>query len=190
MPEWLLPPNVITYVRLLLAPLGALAIADGRPVEGLWLVLVAGISDGLDGFLARQFRWRSRLGSYLDPLADKLLLVLVFFALAIAGSLHWSVLVLFGIRDVWILGMVAFAWARTTVRDFPPRLPGKLTTVFQIALALFLLVENAYPHLSPPGLATLALVLACAASVVSGVDYTVIAWKRYRAYKNSQPGTA
>ncbi len=187
MPEWLLPPNVITYVRLVLAPMGAYAIIHGHHIEGLWLVLAAGVSDGLDGFLARQFRWRSRLGSYLDPLADKLLLVLVFFALAIAGFLHWAVLVLFGIRDLWILGMVAFAWRRTTVRDFPPRIPGKLTTVFQIALALLMLVENAYPQLAPPGLSRLALILACGASVVSGVDYTLVAWKRYRTYLSSIP---
>ncbi len=185
MPEWLLPPNVITYARLILAPVAALAIAQGRHQEGLWLVLVAGISDGLDGFLARQFRWRSRLGSYLDPLADKLLLVLVFLALAFSGTLHWAVVGLFGLRDLWILGMVAYAWRMTSVRDFPPRIAGKVTTVSQIALAMILVVGNAYPGLVPGWALPSALVFSCLMSVLSGVDYTLVALRRYRAWRNS-----
>lgn len=184
-PTWLLPPNVITYARLLLAPMAAMAIVDLRHQPALWLVVVAGFSDGLDGFLARHFRWRTRLGSYLDPLADKLLLVLVFLALAVSGALPWVVLVLFGVRDVWILAMVAYAWRATPIREFPPRMIGKMTTVSQIALALTLLVGNAYPSWVPYWALPLALIVASVLTAVSGVDYTVVALRRYRAWRES-----
>ncbi|MCW5964342.1 MAG: CDP-alcohol phosphatidyltransferase family protein [Bryobacterales bacterium] len=165
--------------------MAALAVVEGRHVEALWLVMLAGFSDGLDGFLARHFRWRTRLGSYLDPLADKLLLVLVFLALAVSGTLPWIVVVLFGVRDVWILAMVAYAWRTTPIREFPPQMIGKVTTVSQIILALTLLVGNAYPLLVPGWAVPLALISASALTAVSGVDYTVVALRRYRAWRES-----
>lgn len=185
LPEWLLPPNLITYARLVLAPLAAWAILAGRHQEALLLVVIAGASDGLDGFLARHFSWRSRLGSYLDPLADKLLLVLVFAALTLAGSMHWLVLALFAARDLWILSMVAYAWVVTPIRDYPPRPLGKVTTVSQIILAVTLLVNNAFPGQIPPWFPPSALAFACVCTLFSSLDYTIVAWRRYRAWTRS-----
>lgn len=182
MPSWLLPPNLITYLRLVLAPMAANAITDGRHQQALLLVLVAGASDAIDGFLARQFRWQTRIGAYLDPIADKLLLVLVFLALSFQGSIPWWAVASFLLRDLWILAMVAFAWRRTSIRDFPPRLPGKATTLAQIVLALMLLVANAFPGLIPPAWTLAALGIACILTLASGVDYTVSALRRYREW--------
>jgi len=182
MPSWLLPPNLITYVRLVLAPMAANAIVEGRHQQALALVLAAGISDAIDGFLARHFHWKTRIGAYLDPLADKLLLVLVFVSLGIHGSIPWWLIVLFLLRDVWILAMVSYAWQATPIRDFPPRILGKLTTVSQIALALVMLVANAYPSLVPTGIPTVAVLAAAALTVASGVDYTASALRRYREW--------
>jgi len=190
MPEWLLPPNLITYARLVLAPMAAMAIAGGRHRDAFLLVAVAGFSDGLDGFLARQFGWRSRLGSYLDPVADKLLLVLVFLALAWADRLSWWVVGLFLLRDIWILGMVGYAWRVTLIRDFPPRVLGKVTTVSQIVLAVTMLVVNAFPEWAPLWMKPTAMGLACLFTAISGWDYTVVAWRRYRAWKAGLAGGA
>lgn len=185
MPSWLLPPNLITYLRLVLAPLAANAIVDGRHQLALLLVFAAGISDAIDGFLARHFRWQTRIGAYLDPIADKLLLVLVFIALSIHGSLPWWTLGLFLLRDLWILAMVFYAWSTTPIRDFPPRLPGKATTLVQILLALMLLVSNAFPGLAPPSLTTLTLYTACLLTLWSGADYTTSALHRYRNWRRT-----
>ena len=185
MPSWLLPPNLITYVRLVLAPMAALAIVDGRHQQALLLVLVAGASEGLDGFLARQFHWRTRLGSYIDPLADKLLLLLTFIALTVHGTLPVWLLIFFLLRDLWILGMVAFAWYRTPIRTFPPRLLGKATTLAQILMALAFLVSNAYPGQVPANLTLALFALTVALTAVSAVDYTMVALRRYRAWRVS-----
>jgi len=185
MPSWLLPPNLITYLRLALAPLAANAIVDGRHQQALILVFAAGISDAIDGFLARHFRWQTRIGAYLDPIADKLLLVLVFVALAVYRSLPWWSVGLFLLRDIWILAMVFYAWKITSIRDFPPRRPGKVTTFVQILLALMLLVANAFPGLAPPIVVTITLYTACTLTVWSGVDYTISALIRYRDWRQT-----
>jgi cardiolipin synthase (CMP-forming) len=185
MPAWLLPPNLITYLRLVLAPMAAMAVVENRHQDALMLVFIAGVSDGLDGFLARQFNWHTRIGRYLDPLADKLLLVLAFVALTVQGSMALSLLVFFLLRDVWILSMVAFAWVRTTVRDFPPRLLGKATTLAQILLALTYLVRNAYPRTIPAWWPDVILLLTIGLTALSLLDYTINAWQRYRLWRRA-----
>lgn len=183
-PDWLLPPNLITYARMALTPLVAYAILTQHGIVALLLVAVAGFSDGLDGFLARHFGWRSKLGAYLDPLADKLLLLTLYVAFAGVGLVPiWLVSLIF-LRDLWILSMVGYAWFATTIRDFPPRWTGKASTVAQLSLAGVLLFEAAFPGRLPTAIAdTLVLAvtfLACA----SGVDYTVLALRRYAAWLN------
>ncbi len=183
-PDWLLPPNLITYARMALTPLVAFAILTQHGIAALLLVAVAGFSDGLDGFLARHFGWRSKLGAYLDPLADKLLLLTLYVAFAGVGLVPiWLVSLIF-LRDLWILSMVGYAWFATTIRDFPPRWTGKASTVAQLSLAGVLLFEAAFPGRLPTAIAdTLVLAvtfLACA----SGVDYTVLALRRYAAWLN------
>src|SRR6201986_1719527 len=88
-------PNLISLGRLLLVPLAISLILDGRYWTAFWVFVVAGISDALDGFIAKRFNRRTRLGALLDPLADKVLLVSVYVTLGIAGQLWpWLVVLL------------------------------------------------------------------------------------------------
>ena len=185
MSAWLSPPNLLTYLRIVLTPVVAIAILQGRHRSALALVVFAGLTDGADGFLARHFAWQTRIGGYLDPIADKLMLVVVYGALTAAGYAPVWLFLLILLRDVWILAMVGFAWRATPIRDFPPRIAGKLSTAAQIALAATLLIRNAFSGLVPGTLVNLFSFLVVAMAIASGVDYTLVALRRYRAWRNS-----
>lgn len=186
-PDWLLPPNLITYVRIALTPLAAMAIFRNHGVAAFLLVAVAALSDGLDGFLARHFSWRSKLGAYLDPLADKLLILTLYVAFAGVGLAPvWLVSLIF-LRDLWILSMVSYAWFATPIRDFPPRWAGKVSTVAQLALATALLLEAAFPGEIPDSIQGILVLATTFLTCASGVDYTVVAMRRYAALRGAPP---
>jgi cardiolipin synthase (CMP-forming) len=178
--NWRQLPNALTGVRLALAPLLVAAIVQGQPRPALGLLFVAAVSDALDGFLARRFGWLTRLGSLLDPLADKLLLNACFIGLWVVAVLPGWLLALVLGRDLLII-VGAFAYHRL-IRPVTgsPSLLGKLTTALQILLGLALLLQLGYGW--PPsqwleiGIWTVALVTAA-----SGVDY-VWRWGR-RAWR-------
>ncbi|MBC7925939.1 MAG: CDP-alcohol phosphatidyltransferase family protein [Bryobacteraceae bacterium] len=165
---WL--PNLLTCLRILLTPLIIRDVLDGHCEFALWLSLIAGLSDAADGFLARRFNWSSRLGAYLDPVADKFLLTGLYISFGISGvappALAWLVVC----RDVIILAMVGGAFALTSIRDFPPSIPGKISTLFQITGALILLGSCAEVPLTD-AVVPLTTILVAAATVVSGVHY-------------------
>src|SRR5881227_2233093 len=96
-------PNQLTLLRLIIIPFIAIAVVDGRFGWALSLFVVAGISDGLDGYLARRLDQRTTLGQYLDPIADKLLLSTMFIVLAVAHKLPWKLTILVFSRDLGIL---------------------------------------------------------------------------------------
>jgi cardiolipin synthase len=132
------------------------------------MIAIGGFTDGIDGFLARRFHWQTRLGAYLDPVADKLLLTAVYLSLAFAGLAPFWLVALIVARDVMILGMVAAALAFTRFRDFPPTIWGKINTALEILTALVLLTgcSASLPPLS------IALVWVTAASTAwSGLHY-------------------
>ncbi|MGH9613817.1 MAG: CDP-alcohol phosphatidyltransferase family protein, partial [Bryobacteraceae bacterium] len=111
-------PNLITAARLVLAPIVFWLILGHRYHEALALVVLAGITDALDGFAARRFGAVTRSGAYLDPIADKALLCCLYVAFGFSGDVPWwLVAVVFG-RDLFILGQVAAAMILTTIRDF------------------------------------------------------------------------
>jgi CDP-alcohol phosphatidyltransferase len=103
-------PNLITLVRLLLAPLAVSMIASQRFVEAFLIFLAAGISDAVDGFIAKRFDLRTELGAYLDPLADKALLVSIYVTLAIVGVVPTALAILVVSRDLMILAAVLVSW--------------------------------------------------------------------------------
>jgi cardiolipin synthase len=139
----------------------------------LLLCAVAGISDGLDGFLARRFDWKTRLGAYLDPIADKLLLTAVFLSLGRLGVVPgWLVWLVVG-RDVFILSMVASAFAFTRFRDFPPSVAGKLTTAIQILTALSVLSLCASGVTDTGQVAQILVWTTAAVTIWSGLDYAL-----------------
>lgn len=134
-------PNLFSALRLLIAPAAAYAILRGRFHLALLLLACAGVSDALDGYLARRLSVSSRVGAYLDPLSDKVLLVTVFLAEGLVRIMpSWLVALVFG-RDILILGMVAWGLAFTSIRRFPPSIWGKISTVVQIAAVIIVLAD-------------------------------------------------
>jgi cardiolipin synthase len=160
-------PNLFTLARLLLAPFVASDILHGRYGRAIILLFAAGFTDVIDGFLARRFEISTRVGAYFDPLADKILLSVIYVSLGFAGAMPWwMVAVVFG-RDVLILAMAGYGLLFTSLRKFPPSVWGKISTFFQIAAALVVLGARA----GLPAPVTLALSLMLAATIVSGLHY-------------------
>jgi cardiolipin synthase len=133
-------PNLLSVARMAAGPYLFWLLWQREYGPALALILVAGISDGLDGFLARRFAATSRLGAYLDPIADKVLLSGVFLTLALDGAVErWLAALVLG-RDAGILLFAVCAILLTkTRRSFPPSMWGKASTVAQIAFALALI---------------------------------------------------
>jgi cardiolipin synthase len=167
-------PNVICVLRILLIAPTLWALADARFGLALGLVCLAGFSDGLDGFLAKRFDWRSRLGGLLDPLADKLLLTSLFLALAWLDLIPaWLAGVVIGRDLVIVTGGLAYNFLIAPVQPEPSH-ASKLNTGAQLLCVTAVLVREAL------GLPLEALVVASGAtvlvtSIVSGLDY-VLRW--------------
>ena len=160
-------PNLFTFARLVLAPFIASDILHGRYGRAILLLFAAGFSDVIDGFLARRFQIATRVGAYFDPIADKILLSVIYVSLGLAGAIPWwMVAVVFG-RDVLILGMAAYGLLFTALRKFPPSVWGKISTFLQIAAALVVMGARA----AIPAPVTLALSLMIVGTVVSGLHY-------------------
>lgn len=137
-------PNLLTLLRLGFVPFVVNSIMDGRYGIALTLFVLAGISDGLDGVLARSLGQRTKLGEYLDPIADKLLISTLFLVLSAMHRIPWRVTVVVFGRDIIILIVCTLVYATTSLRDFRPSLLGKANTVAQIVtLGATLLVEVA-----------------------------------------------
>ena len=167
-------PNLLTLLRMGLVPWFLIAVLQGDSILALGIFLVAGISDALDGFIARFFNQRSALGAYLDPLADKVLLTTAFVTLAIEGT-HSGVLipvwvtVLVLARDVLILLVSLVLYLTQQVTRFPPALISKLTTGVQIAAVILVLVSGIEERAEE--LAITAVYAAAVFTVGSGLFY-------------------
>jgi cardiolipin synthase len=135
-------PNQLTFLRMGFLPFFIIAIHYDRYDWALGILLIAGLSDGLDGLLARRLNQRSPLGAYLDPIADKLLLSSSYLVLALKRKIaFWLAIIVLG-RDVLILVACAAILLVVGYRPFPPNLIGKATTGFEILL-VFLVILNA-----------------------------------------------
>jgi cardiolipin synthase (CMP-forming) len=160
-------PNLFTLARLVLAPFVTADILHDHYGRAIILLFIAGFTDVIDGFLARHLKSSTAVGAYFDPIADKIMLGVIYISLGIAGALQWwMVAVVFG-RDILILAMAAYGLLFTSVRKFPPSVWGKISTFFQIAAALVVMGSRA--GISAP--VTLALTLMIAATAVSGLHY-------------------
>ncbi len=149
------------------------------------LLFIAGVTDALDGYLARRFRWTSRFGAYLDPVGDKLLLVSVYLTLGLRGAIPiWLMWLVLG-RDALILAMVAIALLFTAVRSFPPSTWGKLSTIVQIGGALLIIAGYAFfpdrPGWSDESIGLIIAVTTCG----SGLHYFWLAIARLRTLPNA-----
>jgi cardiolipin synthase len=170
---WTLP-NFITLLRLAALPFFLLAIADGRFGIALGLFVAAGVSDGIDGFLARHFDMRSALGAYLDPIADKLLLMSSYVFLAIPsypGRVKipvWLVVLVLS-RDFLLMLVGLLLILASGRKRFPPTWVGKVTTVTQIVTVLIVLCANLWSW--PDPFVYVAFGGAATMTVLSGFDY-------------------
>ena len=141
-------PNLLTLLRLFILPFLVIEILDGHYPTAFALFVLAGISDGLDGLLARLLSQRTRLGQYLDPIADKLLLSTLFLVLTHMGLVPLYVTVLVFSRDFGILLISTLLFATNTLRDFRPSLLGKLNTLVQILGVTLIMVDQVWPTLN------------------------------------------
>lgn len=166
-------PNQLTFLRLGFLPFFIIAIRYSRYDWALALLIVAGLSDGLDGLLARKLNQKTQLGSFLDPIADKLLLSSSYFMLALKGKIAWWLAILVLGRDVLILVACAVILLVVGYMTFPPSIFGKLNTTFQVLLVLvvilFALVQNSALQISRE----LLIYLVAAFTIISGFHYSV-----------------
>jgi len=175
-------PNMLTLSRICLAPFLVMAILENRFLLGFGLFVVAGLTDALDGTLARILHQRSMLGQYLDPVADKLLLSTLFLVLTWKGMIPARVTVLVFGRDLGILVVAAILYAAAGRREFNPSYLGKVNTLVQICTVATVLL---YPLHSMPWLATLRTVMLSGTillTVLSGVHYAWLAVHRSQAH--------
>jgi cardiolipin synthase len=170
-------PNILTAFRLGLSPYIAYCVLQRHYGAALAWGFVAGITDGIDGYLARRYHWQSKLGAILDPLADKTMMVLGYLALGIVGAVPvWLTAVVLG-RDALILVAAAFAFAFTTIREFPPSFWGKLSTTIQILACAVVLCAHIWPGLAGWAL-TPAIYATAAVTIWSGIHYAWVFSRR------------
>ena len=134
-------PNQLTLLRLIFIPFIVTAIIEGHIMRALILFILAGVSDGLDGLLARVLHQKTLLGQYLDPIADKLLLSTLFLMLSLKHLIPWRLTVVVFSRDALILVICTLLYMTTALRDFRPSIFGKINTVSQIATVFFVMLD-------------------------------------------------
>ncbi len=169
-------PNLISLLRILLVFPVIYLLLRQQYQSAMLLFFVAGLSDGLDGFLARHFSWQSHLGGILDPLADKFLLVSVYFCLGWLGALPGWLVGLVILRDLVIVGGALVYHFRVERLEARPSLVSKLNTLMQILLALLVVYDLGFSPL-PGGLLQGMVWGVAITTLLSGVDY-VVSWSR------------
>ena len=148
-------PNFITLGRIMSVPVIFWLLLSGQNKIAFFVFLCAGISDAVDGYLAKRFDWRTELGSYLDPLADKLLIVSIFIALGVRNELPLWLVIAVVSRDILIVAAVLLAWLLDQRVRIKPLAVSKANTVVQIVLAATVLADEAFTF----GLGTVRLAL-------------------------------
>jgi cardiolipin synthase len=178
-------PNIITIARLIMVPLIVVLIGQGRWGLAFTVFVAAGISDGVDGFIARRFNMRSEFGAYLDALADKALLVSIYVTLSVTGVLPGWLAIVVVSRDLMIISAILVSWLMQRPVAIKPMFVSKLNTGAQIAFAALVLGMKAFT-LDAPALNTTGMVLVAALTMVSAAAY-LARWMRHMA--NDLDGT-
>jgi len=170
-------PNLITLARILLVPVMVWAIASDAMQIAFLLFLAAGLSDAIDGFLAKRFGMATELGAYLDPLADKAMIVSIYVAVGIAEALPRWLVILVVSRDIMIVSAIILSWLIDKRVKLKPLTVSKLNTVAQIVLALLVLASRGYNFDAEPAL-TILMALVAILTLLSIVFY-VGEWVRH-----------
>ena len=169
-------PNLISLGRLLAVPLMVYLVLEQSYVFAFWLFLAAGISDAVDGFIAKQFGAETELGTYLDPLADKALLVAIYVTLGRTGDIATWLVILIVSRDLMIIGGALLFQTLTQSLKMEPLWISKANTTFQIALAGLVLAQVAYEFEIAVAV-DLLLYIVAGTTVLSGGAY-IVKWGR------------
>jgi cardiolipin synthase len=170
-------PNLLTFLRLCLIPFLVIAVLEAHYRTALCLFVIAGLSDGLDGWAARVLKQQTQIGQYLDPVTDKLLLSTLFLVLMHQGLVPRRVTVLVFSRDLGILIVAALLYISLGMRDFRPSIYGKTSTCAQILALLAVLLCQIYSPMPLVMLRTLALYATALLTIVSALHY---AWRTAR----------
>jgi cardiolipin synthase (CMP-forming) len=182
-------PNQLTLLRLAFLPFFVIAIEYEHYAVALGILVAAGISDGLDGLLARELNQKTPLGAYLDPIADKLLLSSSYVVLALKAKISWWLAILVLSRDVLLLAASAVILVTIGYRPFPPSLWGKATTFFEILLIVLVLVLAVWNVHGAVWIARRGCSFVVAALVmISGVHYAIIVSQRLHAQDSGPAG--
>jgi len=178
--QLLTAPNQLTLLRMMFLPFIVIHLVNGHYRWALILFVIAGLSDGLDGLLARTLKQQTMLGQYLDPIADKLLLSTMFLVLSILHKIAWKYTVVVFSRDVSILAASAVLYAIAGLRDFRPSIFGKANTLAQVAAVFFVLLLQVYP-VRWVDIARLTFLHATFAfTIVSAIHYVILVGQRLR----------
>jgi cardiolipin synthase len=179
--QLLTAPNQLTLLRMMFLPFIVIKLVEGHYSLALILFVLAGLSDGLDGLLARTLKQQTVLGQYLDPIADKLLLSTMFLVLSILHKIPWKFTVLVFSRDISILFASAVLYAIAGLRDFRPSIFGKANTFAQVAAVFFVLLLEINKS-RWVAIARLSFLRATFTfTIISGLHYVLVVGQRLRA---------
>lgn len=170
-------PNLISIFRLITVPIIVFLMIQHNYVIALWLFIISGISDGLDGFVAKHFNMATDLGAHLDPIADKALLVAVFLTLAFQGLVPVWLAVLVVSRDIMIVGAVLLSWILHKPVPIRPLFVSKANTAAQITLVAGIMAVIAY-KLPLSDVIEMMHVLVGGLTIMSAIVY-VVDWARH-----------
>lgn len=163
-------PNLITLGRIALAPAFVVLLNDGDYRSALVVFIIAGVSDGLDGFIAKRFHYQSRLGAILDPVADKILLVSAYVMLTVLNQLPFWLVIVVVFRDMLIVGGYVVYTSMYGPVHMRPSWISKLNTFVQIALVVIVLLERAF-GLTYSAVITVLAYVVFVTTVASGGHY-------------------
>lgn len=180
--------NLITILRFILVPCVVLALLSQRVDLAFAGFVIAGISDGVDGFVARQFNQRSELGAYLDPMADKLLLVSVFVVLGYMGELPLWLVIAAVARDALIVAAVLLSATMGRPVTVKPLYVSKVNTTAQIVLAALVLAELTFGFTL--GWTRGALIVACGVLTGASAAAYLVPWLRHMAGNGDENATS
>lgn len=176
-------PNLITLARILLVPVVVWAIAAGAMDLAFLLFLVAAISDAVDGFLAKRFGMKTELGAYLDPLADKVMIVSIYITLGVTGTIPFWLVILVASRDIMIVGAIILSWLVDQPVEIKPHAVSKANTAVQLFYACLVLASNGYKFDAEPVL-TVVMALVAGLTLLS-VAFYVATWVRHMGSSGS-----
>ncbi len=162
-------------------PFIVMGLIDHEYKQALVLLVIAGLTDLFDGFLARRLHQQTRMGQYLDPIADKLLLSTLFMVMAILNLIPWKFTVVVFSRDIGILGVSAVLFAIAGLRDFRPSIFGKVNTLSQIAAVFFVMLYLVMPAPWVGSAKTVFLRMTFAFTILSALHYVILVGQRMRA---------